>query len=85
MQLFSLNIHYFVDVSFVLTSCLFPEQYLCENFVPILEQYCPMPMLKRHLVCSRHNQSAISRSELLTISNLFRAHNNEINFLNERL
>ena len=38
MQLFSLNIRYFVDVTFVLMSCLFAEQYLFENFVIILEQ-----------------------------------------------
>ena len=37
MQFFCLNFHYAVGVSFVLTSCLFVEQYLLENFVPILE------------------------------------------------
>ena len=44
-----------------------------------------MTMLQRHLACSRHDQSAIPTIELLTVSNLFRADNNEINFLNERL
>ena len=38
MQLFSLNFHYFVDVTFVLVSCLFSEQNLFENFVSILKQ-----------------------------------------------
>ena len=38
MQSFSLSIHYSVDVRFVLTSYLFAEQYLLENFVSILEQ-----------------------------------------------
>ena len=38
MQIFSLITHYFVGVSFVSISCLFSEQYLFENFVPVLEQ-----------------------------------------------
>ena len=84
MQLFSLNIHYFVDVSFVLISCLFAEQCLFENFVPILEQWSNA-YAKASLACSRYDQSAIPKIELLTVSNLFRAENNETNFFNERL
>ena len=37
MQFF-LNFHYPVGESFVLISCLFADQYLFENFVPMLEQ-----------------------------------------------
>ena len=87
MQLFSLNIHYFVDISFVLMSCFFAEQYLnilLEYFVPILEQLSNA-YAKTSLACSRHDQSAIPTIELLTVSNLFRADNNKINFYNERL
>ena len=80
--IFSLNFHYSVGVSFVLISCLFAEQYLFENFVPILEQF-PMPMLQRHLACLHPDQSAIPTIELPTVPNLFRGNNNEINFLQE--
>ena len=38
MQHFSLNICYYVGVSFVLMSSFFAEQYLFKTFVPILEK-----------------------------------------------
>ena len=76
--------HYFVDVSFVLISCLFADGYLFENFVPILEQLSNA-YAKASLACSRHHQSAIPTIQLLTVSNLFPADYNETNFFNERL
>ena len=64
--------------------CLFAEQCLFENFVPILEQLSNA-YAKASLACSRHHQSVILTIELLTVSNLFRADTNETNFFIERL
>ena len=84
IQVFPLNIHYFVDVSFVLISSLFAEPYLFENFLPILEQLSNA-YAKASLACSRHDHCSIATIELLTVSNPFRADDNETNFFNKRL
>ena len=39
MQFFSLSIYYSGDLSLVLISYLFAEQYLFKNFAPVLEQW----------------------------------------------
>ena len=74
-----------MGVGFALISCLFAEQYLFENFVPILEQLSNANATASFGVLASSVQSAMSTIELLTVSNLFRADSNEISFLNKRL
>ena len=81
---FSLKIRYYLGVSFVLISCFFPEQYLFENFVPIFERLCNA-YAKASCGVLGHDQTAIPTNKLLTVSNLFRAANNEINFFQKIL